>query len=103
MQTYRKLRALLLLAREINRKLGQQIVQSAQSDLTESRIPDDLKAMIKPDGIVAEIEDLVVLRPQPHGVFDCVLLESWCCHMLTACLLSDDPSAWIELKLHHDD
>lgn len=89
MQTYRKLRSLLLLARSIRAKLRPDVVQVAQVEFQDGSFPEEFVEIIEGKREVPSAEQLQEMRPIPHGALDSVLILSYCRNRLNESLMQE--------------
>ncbi len=99
MQTYRKLRSLLLLASSIRKKLLQDDVHVAQAELQDGSFPPEFVKIIEGVEPVPSVETLQTMRPKPHGVFDCLLLVVWCRNRLTEAFMEEESGFCLAIDL----
>jgi hypothetical protein len=82
MDSYEKLRGLLCLARQIDRKLSpwQDVVQVARHPPADPgrRFPTVFARMLISDEPIPTVEELRIKRQHPHQEFDIVELKTWC-------------------------
>lgn len=94
---YRKLRALLLFARQIREKFPH--VQTAQAEFQDGSFPNEFVEMIEGKQEVPEVEQLREMRPKPQGVFDSILLLAWCRNRLAEAFMEENSGFCLSVDL----
>lgn len=99
MTVYHELRSLLSIARTINERL---FAAAPDADLSASfadgSFPDAFLHVIEGTQELPSVEELAIARPKPHGVFDVLLLHSYCRNRLAEAFSTSDADLRIEMR-----
>lgn len=100
MTVYHELRSLLSTARTINERLFATAPDAElSSSFADGSFPAEFLRVIEGTQELPSVEQLQIARPKPHGVFDVLLLRSYCQNRLAEALSTFDADLRIEMSL----